>query len=187
MQPEIFQEIPCSSFKVHNYCPSEILHIVYAFLPILHSIPLNLQLKIHFFKDLPTAHFISSSTIFFRECAMSPRAHAKDMWGKGEENSRKADDVKATVIQVSEWKGDPQKSRDSSSQTIKDREGLLHVIQEENWVESIVHHPTEPFPKPFLKPPKGSKGWANPNNITTVLREAGGKFSRNKSFWYTPY
>lgn len=78
-----FRKLHALSFKsTYNYCPSGILHIAYVFLPILHSIPLNLQLKI-LLKDFPTAHFISSSTTFFSEWAMSPTAHAKDMCGRG--------------------------------------------------------------------------------------------------------
>lgn len=63
---------------------SRSLQMLYTFLPILHSTPLNLHENKFFWKVLGRLGNLSSSaTTFLSPTLISPGAHTNDIWGRG--------------------------------------------------------------------------------------------------------
>ena len=119
------------------------------------------------------------------------------------------------AVSVGTDKGDGEQSDPAGGSLCHSRHFCLQVVQEQDRVQRIVDHPTQPFPPPLLLPhpmacqapsppivregrpdrgafvshleaPEGSKSGRNPHHIPAVFGESGSELSSHQSFRHTP-
>ncbi|GER36902.1 major facilitator superfamily domain-containing protein 6 [Striga asiatica] len=75
---------------------------------------------------------------------------------------------------------DGQQGRNPGGGLFENREGAFEVVEEEDWVERVVHDPAEPLPEALLEAPEGAEGRRDPEDVAAVGREAGDELRRDQ-------